>query len=443
MPGSPSAALRPQIYVVVALFVITCTAYLLAKVNQVSDSRYSLLVSESLLHRGRVDLTGYIIPGVDPSQPPPPKGNGAYQLEQVGGRTYYYFPVGTSVLSTPFTAIANAIGLSCVRDDGTYDAKTENRLQLALAALLMAVLTCLIFLTARLRLPLKHSLLVAVGCAFGTQMASTASRALWSDTWGILLLGFVAYMLLSGEQGSGRIRPVLLATLLSWAYIVRPTNSIPILGCTIYIFLYYRPLLARYALTGGIWAILFATYSFRHFGQLLPNYYLAERLTFSSFGGALVGNLVSPSRGILVFIPMLIFVAYLVFRYRVVSSSPRLSVLCLGITAVHVVVVSGFPHWWGGHSFGPRLLTGLIPWLALLAILALQQWGEAQGTRQSPGRLHKMESAVGLALLLLSVAIHVNGAANARTYAWNATPVDIDKDPSRLWDWAHPQFLAR
>ncbi len=427
-----------------AIFIVTCTLFLLSKVSQISDSRYSMLVSQSLLDRGSVDLDHYVIPGIYPLQPAGLGGRG-YQLELVNRHLYYYFPIGSSLLSLPYVAVLQRVGISAVNPDGTYNPKRENRIQLTLAAILMASLACLIFLTARFVLPMRWSIVTAFGCALGTQMWSTASRALWSDTWGIALLGLVVYILLEQETRGQRTRPALLASLLAWGYFVRPTNSLPILGVTGYLFFIHRSLFVRYVLTGAAWMAGFITYSLYHFGQILPNYYLADRLTFESFWTTLPANLISPSRGLFVFVPVLLFVANLLIRYRGDLESPRLVALALGIIAAHIIVVSGFPRWWGGHSYGPRLTTGLVPWFALLGIIALRArltW-QQRNSSELMSRRARRENTLGGALLLLSVAIHMNGALNMRTLSWNIRPVNVDVKPARVWDWSDPQFLAR
>lgn len=288
------------------------------------------------------------------------------------------------------------------------------------------------------------SLLIAFGHAFGTQIWSTASRALWSDTWGILLLGFVVCMLLAQEAGRYRIRPMLLASLLAWSYFVRPTNSVPILCISIYILLFYRPLFIRYAAAGGLWLAAFVAYSWYHFGQVLPNYYLASRLDFHQFWYSLAANLISPSRGLLVFVPAIIFVGYLLIRYARTLVSPRLLVLSLTIIAAHLIVISAFPQWWAGHSFGPRFTTGLVPWFALLSILAVKArlvWHEREYPKRSTHL--KAEVVLGALLLICSVAINLRGATDGRTALWNMIPIDVDEKPERVWDWSDPQFLAR
>ena len=132
-----------------------------------------------------------------------------------------------------------------------YNPHGEVMIEAGLAALLMALLAAIFFYTARILLSPGWSAVIALGGALGTQVYSTASRALWSETWGILLLGVVIFMLLAHESGKRHLSPILLATLLSWMYFVRPTFAVPIVAISIYLFLFHRALLLRYAITGA------------------------------------------------------------------------------------------------------------------------------------------------------------------------------------------------
>ena len=441
-----------------AVFILTLAVFLACHVRQVADSRYSMLLSERLLHHGSFAL--------DPRAFAEIAGqsgagwHGIYQLELVEGRVYYYFPPGSSILSLPYVALMNAAGISATHVDGTYDLHGEKLVQASLAAVLMAAFSSLVFFSSRLLLSPGWSLAIALGVAFGTQVLSTTSRGLWSDTWGIVLLGLVVYLLLAAE-GSGsvsrdgklthypaegghvRLPVVALATLVAWGYFVRPTNSVTVVAVTAWVILFHRSGLVRYLLAGGAWLVAFVFYSWSQFGQLLPHYYLADRLDFRSFWWALLGNLVSPSRGLLTFVPITLFVVYLAARYASDLPSPRLAALCAFVMVAHLVVASGFSPWWGGHCYGPRFTAGLVPWLVLLTILAIAA-RLSRRAHEQVGRswTWRIEIAVGSALLLTSVAINARGAADSATARWNITPVNVDEHPERLWDWEHPQFLA-
>jgi hypothetical protein len=248
---------------------------------------------------------------------------------------------------------------------------------------------------------------------------------------------------LRNEIGKREFNPVLMASLLAWMYFVRPTFSIHILAISVYLFIYYRRLFLPVAITGALWLAGFVLYSWIHFRELLPSYYRASRLQFSSFWVALAGNLISPARGLLVYVPIILFVAFMLLRYRRQMSHKRLLWVSLAVIAGHLAIVSSFPHWWGGHSFGPRFTTGLVPWFVLLGVLgasAMLKWREE---REAISRVAwHTQLACGVLLLLMSGFINTRGATSHATWLWNMRPAEIDQHPERLWDWRQPQFLA-
>jgi hypothetical protein len=427
------------------LFLLTSTIFLAFPLPHLADSKYSTLTSESLIHHRSFTLNPYKIPDLTPT----PTYNSAsntniYQIEFSGRHFYHMFPPGGPVLSVPYVALLNLFRITASNPDGSYNNKNEKIIQASLASLLMGALTVIFFHTSRLLLPLHWSLIVALGGSLGTQVWSTASRVLWSDTWGIFLLGYVLLLLLSDATGKRALRPLWLATVLSWMYFVRPTYSIPIAAISIYLFIYRRQMFASYALTGAAWFTAFIAYSQLHFGQMLPYYYRASRLKFDSFPTAFAGNLISPARGLFVYVPVLFFVAYLLLRYTRELPLPRLAVLALGVIFAHLIVIAGFTPWWGGHSYGPRYTTGLVPWFVLLATLGIKAmlvWRERHAEVAGTIRV-RVPLFVGGVLLVMSILINGRGGTAPDTLRWNVRPTNIDEHPERVWDWSYPQFLA-
>ncbi|HJR06265.1 MAG TPA: hypothetical protein VJ842_03290 [Pyrinomonadaceae bacterium] len=427
------------------LFFLTSIIFLALPLPHLADSKYSTLLSQSLVQRRTFNLDAYKIPDLAPTQTYNSASNTTvYQIEHAGGHFYHMFPPGSAVLSAPYVALLNLFRISASNPDGSYNSHGEKVIQASLASLLMGALTAIFFFTSRLLLPLDWSVWIALGGALGTQVWSTASRAMWSDTWGIFLLGYVILLLLSDATGRRPFRPVWLATLLAWMYFVRPTYSIPITAITIYVLIYRRNLFVPFALTGAAWFAAFVAYSYFHFGQPLPFYYRASRLKFDSFSIAFAGNLISPSRGLLTHVPALFFVAYLLLRYARELPHARLACVALGVIVLHLLVIAGFTPWWGGHSFGPRYTTGLVPWFVLLATLgvkAMLMWREKHA--EAGGSLGwRATLYAGAVLLVLSVLINGRGGITPDTLRWNVYPQNIDEHPERVWDWRHPQVLA-
>lgn len=441
---------KRDLYVGVTLFVVALATFGSSQNYDFSDSKYSLVVTESLLKHRSFALDGVALPRLERKDEGHYVSNGRiYQLEWVGDHLYYYHPPGSSILSAPYVALMNLFGFRIINPDGTYNLKNEIDQQVYLAGLLMALLTAIFYFTARLVLPKFWSCIVAIGTGFGTQVWSTMSRGLWSDTWGVFLVGVVIWMLLGSETGRSRLRPVLFGTLLAWTYFVRPTNAILIAAITIYVAIYYRSLFVTYAITGASWFTLFVMYSWSHFGKILPNYYRASRLTFAHFGEALAGNLISPARGMFIYVPIAVFIFYLLVKYRKTIVRPRLVVLALSIITLHWISTSGFPHWWGGFSYGPRLMGGTVPWFFLLTVCAVEAMLKARALRGAEQRPQpkfvtawRVQNAFGAVLLLVSMVMNGIGPTMPATQWWNERPTSVDQAPHRLWDWRYPQFLA-
>lgn len=192
-----------------------------------------------------------------------------------------------------------------------------------------------------------------------------------------------------------------------------------------------------YALTGLAWFTGFVIYSWFTYEKLIPDYYLDSRISINSIATALPAILISPSRGLFIFVPALIFVFYLLIRYWTTIPYARLAILSLSIVTIQTVLVALWPVWWGGYSYGPRLLADAIPWLALLAILGCA----ARLRSANNAKFSRAEIATALSLLALSIAINGRGAISVATATWNVE-VDIDRHPERVWNWSNPQFMA-
>ena len=420
----------------IALFLFTLIVFLAAPVIQASDSRYTILLSECLLHHHTFALDTYSVPQPDvPEYPRNLKEASVYQLIRARGHTTYYYPQAGSILSIPFVAVANAFGLSAATQAGELNFRGEVIIERIVASLLMAALTCVIFHTALMMLPIRWSMVVALSAALGTQILSTASRGLWSHTWQILVLGLLVDALLSREHRGTRMHPVWIATLVAWVYFTRPTGSIAIVTISIYVLLFQRPQFLVYAVTLCAWLAGFVGYSFAVFGTLLPPYYFANRFNFDEVAAALFGNLASPSRGLFVYVPTAIFAIYLVARYWRKVEHRRLAILGFVNIGAHAVVLSVHQGWWGGLSYGARLFSDVMPWFVLIAILGLDAMRRTIDVR---GR--RMELAAGFFLLAISVAINARGAFSFAGMDWNDQ--HPGQNPANLFDWRYPQFMA-
>jgi Dolichyl-phosphate-mannose-protein mannosyltransferase len=409
------------------IFIGTALVFLVSPVRVLTDSRYSPLVAEAVLQHGSLALDPWF----------PRRDDLPYQVEHVGGHVYSWYPPGGPVMATPFVGILKLFGLSASRSNGSYDLGQDVVVQALIAALLMAFLAVLFYQTACEILPPTWSGIVALGAALGTQIWTTASRALWGDTFFVLLLGLVIWHLVRQETRQRPVSPTWLATILAWAYFSRPTAIVAVVAVTLYVARYHRGILAAYVATGLGWLAAFLVWSWQTFGSLLPTYYrMGNTFSVRTFGSGLLGILVSPSRGQLVFVPVTLFVAYLLVRYARSLPLRRLLAPTLIGAFGHLALIAMFPLWHGGHSYGPRYLTPLVPWLVLLAAVGLRALLDRRA------RTARFELTMGALLLLCSVLVQSRGALARETWIWNAVPDNISLRPERVWNWRDAQPLA-
>lgn len=405
------------------VFLLLLALFHRSPVRQRGDSRYSLLLSESLLVHGSFALDRYFRDGELP-----------YQVERANGRVYYLFPPGSSVLSAPLVALLRVLGETAIAPDGGYDDEGEAALERRVAALLGAAFALCAFLLARLLLPAGWSAAIALSLALGTQVWSTVTRAHWSHGWFVALGSLAAYELLAAERRGRSPRGLWLGSLLAWSWLTRPTAAVPLLGVALWLACRHRRSLPAFLAACAVWMAFFLAWSWSLYQKLLPAYFQPGRLGSGRFFEAVAGNLVSPARGVLLFSPLVLFVAYLAVRYRQGLPHRSLAVLAGGVFAVHLLAISSYAHWWGGYSYGPRLMTDALPWIALLAALGAEAW-----RRAGPSRL---EGIVGAVLVALSILWNGAGAWSQEANRWNERPVSVDDRPQRVWDWRDPQLLA-
>jgi hypothetical protein len=429
---------RAGLWLSLLLFSGVFLVFIFSPVRSLGETRYTMMLGHTLLHRRTFALDPNQLRIPDELQTIGDSGKiKGLPLELVSGRIYKYAPPGSAVLSIPFLVVAGWFGLKPVGAEGAYDPSRELLLSSILAALLMAVFAVVCLHFAHLMLPLSWSFAVAFTATFGTQVWSTASRVVEPDTWTVLLMLTALFFLVAAVQGKAKFRPVLLASTLSWCYFVHPTTVIPIIVVAGYVWLFQRRYFWYFAIGGAVWVPLLLVYSWHNFNQLLPNYFQAGRLGFHSFWEALPGNLVSPSRGLLVYVPVLVAIVLVLVRYRKVIPEKRLVVSSLIVVTAHLLMISGFDHWWAGHSYGPRYWTSLVPWFVLLAMIGVC------GLRSSRARLaSNWEIGTVVLLAMLSIFINARGALAEETRLWNAKPYDIDLRKGRLWHWSYPQLLA-
>jgi hypothetical protein len=377
------------------------------------------------------------------------------------------FGPGAGLAAAPIMAVVRAFTGDLRRNPEAlwYGAKLA-------ASILVAASAAFVFVTARHWLTAAMAAIVALGYGLGTCAWSVSSQALWQHPAAEFFLSLGALFLVRamanvpapaliaeviardaavgrGPERDTTKRRCVAATgfALACAAACRPSDAVFAVAVLVW-FALARPRALRPFLAGcAPVAAAIAAYNFYFFGApwAFGQTEAGPAIALSKTGSpdlwqtplltGLTGNLFSPSRGLLVYSPVLALgVAGAALAWRR-EEYAALRPLAIG-AALLVVVESKWFDWWGGWAYGYRRVVDLTPILAVLAIPTLA-WVVSARWRQATAAL----------LFAWSVLVQVVGAFAYTPNGWNAGPggsgaQDVD-DPSyrgRLWSWRDAQI---
>jgi hypothetical protein len=433
--------------------------YAVSPVSQSGDSFWTVPVMLSLLSEGNTNLDEYqellrqkryqgvecVTPGYQVTPTDPRLGCPA------GSHYYYWYPAGTPFVALPLMVAMDwslrVLGPAVERTAGARLGPVRRAfagrdylashllVEDALSSAFVALAAMFVFLTARVYLGLAGSIALALLFAFATSAWSTASRALWQHGPAMLMLSAALYLLSMAAK-----QPALLAwsaAPLVLAYFIRPTESVVLVMVGAYVLIHHRAQFVKWLVAAIVTAAPFLIYNLVTYHRLLQTYFtlpLFFKPTPSNFPAiltAFAGVAISPSRGLFVFSPFLVFSlagAGLALRKRWMTP---LSGYLASALALHWLALSDFQLWTAGHSYGPRLFSDVLPIFMFFMIPAFL-WLRL-------GEPRRPLSIVFYLSVLISVFIHFRGARYWPPNEWNGKPSEVSIE--RVWDWHDPQFL--
>jgi len=423
----------------------------LSRVATSFDSRWTVYIAMSLWQHGDTNLDEYSQPIVQ---------NDYYAVECVAadghvragppescdGHWLSIYPIGGPILTTPLiVALVDAIKLarpvlSRISPPspviagflhGDYDL-AHPLIEMEVASMLLAAATVVVFFIARRYLPEKRAVILALLYGLATPAYSVGGRAIWQHSPSMLLLAITILLLLRADESPSLAAWAGIPVALSYA--VRPTDALFVVVFTVYVAVRHRAHLWRYLLAALPVAAAFIAYNFSTYHAVLSPYYHSRLAGFypanwGKLGEALAGNLISPSRGLLVYTPVFLFAIWNMVRGKWSAPlAPWLAVLALA----HWIVVSAYvDNWWAGMCYGPRFFSDLTPVFVLFLIPCLLHWAT----------LTRAVRIAFAATALIGLAMHLRGGWSDAVYKWNVSPVSVDQHPERNWDWSDPPFL--
>jgi hypothetical protein len=404
-----------------------------ANVREISsqDTVPNRVLPYELLQHGRLDLDRLFQewPAADPLP---------FWIQHVGPHYRSSYPLAPALLAIPVYAGPVLLGAG---DSWVV----LNALSKLASSLLAALSVAFVYLAAR-ELARREAidegaaLATAAVYALATPTWAVASQGLWGHAPAQLGLAVSLWALLRSETP----RASLVLAGLAAGVMVASRPSTGLVAMVIAGFAVLSRGRAGLLCAGALGAVLalVAAHNLAVFGSLQGGYAELHRThsehhgVASAWGGSigagLAGVLVSPSRGLFIYAPVLLFpvaglAAWLVRRRGGVLACSALA------TAVGIATIGQFSVWWGGHSFGPRLLADVMP-AVVLGLVPV--W---PAIRRSA--LTRTLFALAFAVSVLAEVVGAFYFPSPRAVDWDTSPRDVDFAHERLWDWRDPQLL--
>jgi hypothetical protein len=305
------------------------------------------------------------------------RGDGAYwMMHRPDGQIISLYPVVVPVLVAPL--YLPAVGYLHVR--GWSDARLDHVakvMEKLTASFLAALSAALLYLLLRRRAPAMVALVLTGAYAFGTTTWVISSQALWQHGMAELLV-IGALLLLTVPCTTPRaLAAGLLCGLIASN---RPPDVILAAALGAYaLFWAGRRRGALFAAAAALPMVVVLLYNLRVAANVAGGYGIIGDVRFFQHDllTGLAGLLVSPTRGLLVFSPFLLF---LVLAWRHLPRSREERGLTLAMTAAVVIQILLYAKtdWRSGLSWGPRYMTDLLPllmWMLVPVVAALRGVG--------------------------------------------------------------------
>ena len=404
-----------------------------ANVREISsqDTVPNRVLPYEVIEYGRLDLDR-LFQGWPADAPLP------FWIQHVGTHYRSNYPVVPALLAVPVYAGPVLLGAG-------DSWPVLNALSKLAASLFAALSVAFVYLAARELARRQGSgeaaaLATAAVYALATPTWAIASQGLWGHgpaqlglavslwaflrpgtaRWGTILAGLAAGVMVASRPSTG----LVAAALAGFAVLSRGRAGLlfaGVLGAVVAAVAAHN--LAIFGSLQGGYAELHRTHA-EHHG--------VASAWGASFGAGLAGVLVSPSRGLFIYSPVLLFPAVGLLVWLVRRRGGLLACAAVAV-AVGIGTIAQFSVWWGGHSFGPRLLADVLPAMVLGVVPV---W---PAIRRGP--VGRWLFAAAFAASVLVQAVGAFYYPSPRNADWDTSPTDVDFAHERLWDWRDSQLL--
>lgn len=377
-----------------------------------------------------------------------PQGQWPGYCQESRGHVVSRYPMGPGLVITPLVVPQVFVwdwlepGWDMAAD--TFQLKARRMAKNA-SALVAAAGAGLLWFWLRARFSGLAATVATLAAVLGSGMWAVASQAAWQHGPAFFCL-MVAVVSLEFGRGLAW-SPWVAGFFTAMIVVCRPVDLPITLALWLYALTCGRLYRRWFTLSAALVAVAWSGWNLYFFDHMTGGYSEIEKMHGWAHGvqgswstpilQGLAGTLVSPSHGLLVYCPWVLFGTAglgFIWRNRIQGEMQLPRVLTLSLVPT-LVILSKYSCWWGGHCFGPRF------WVDSMPIFAFGM-AAAVASIETYNPFARNANAMGLGLAVCwSIAIQ---AVAAWTYptSWHSIPTNADKDHKRLWDW-HDHELNR
>ncbi len=339
------------------------------------------------------------------------------------------FTVVPGLLITPVYLIPLAFNMPVTWDNLILLSHISSALIVMLCGVFMYILLRKFFL-ARSGDDSKAVLLTCV-YLFGTVNFAMVSQSLWQHGFVQLFLIIGLIFLQTGLTKYSKSSFMLSGLFLALAVLSRPTAALFAVLLYVLIPITFRrdfPKLVRgtvYQALGVLpAAFFFFWYNAKYFGSIANQGYAGQFFNswLSPFPEGFLGIWVSPSKGILIYSPVLLYIFFGILRVVKNKKIENKSIYIISaiIILLHTLLMGKWKHWYGGFSFGYRLASDALPFFILLLVPYITS------------SFHEKYKKVFYALFAFSVFVQISGMVFFDGI-WHNAYDDGFRDTKWLW----------
>jgi hypothetical protein len=362
----------------------------------------------SILQHGDLDLDEF--PFLQRGDP--------YFLRYTHGHWVSFYPVGAALLATPFYVPAVLAGAQ-------PGEQRSERLEKVAAASIVALSVAVVYVTLDLLVDRRATAWITLAYALGTSSFSVSSQGLWQHGPAQLCLALAALLLVAGRMG--RSWAVVAAGFpLAFAVVCRPTDVALALPFAIYVLVRHPREFLPFAIAGFAPMLFQIGYNVVYWHDpFWVQFPFGDRRWRGAPTQVLAGLLFSPSRGLFVYSPVLLFSLCGIVRSLRPGGDPLVRAIGASVVLL-LALMSKWSVWWGGACYGPRMLADVTPLLAVATAPC------ADLLRSRPGRF------LFAVTLAWSVTAHGLGAY-WEDGSWNWR-LESRQRAAALWSWSDNQL---